>query len=80
MKRGFMGVLAWNRSDSVIWEYETIDGDLDLIIRNQAENFLKALSLENRKRTTRLEDATHTLEVVLAARESNYSKQFVDLN
>lgn len=73
------GVFSWNRSDSVTWETEKIDGNWDSIIRNQAENFLKALSLKNAKMMTSLEEGIHTLKVVLAARESNHSKQFVHL-
>lgn len=66
------GVLSWNNSDEPEWSTRKVDGTWSSYLAVQASSFLSALEGGERPLTT-LEEGLHTLEVSLAARESQRS-------
>lgn len=75
------GILSWNHSDKPAWEHERVDGNWDAVVRNQAAAFLLALDPDGSREAlpTTLEEALHSLKVVLAARESNSQGRSVEI-
>ena len=74
------GLLTTNMSDKPVWEEEVIDGNWDLIIRNQAKAFLASIS-ENKHLfgITSLDEGLHELSVILSARRSQELGHIVEV-
>ena len=73
------GRLEWNRGDAPAWQSESVDGNWDLILEEQARRFLEAVSGDRGVLRTGLAEGLHTLRIVLAARESACTGRRIDL-
>lgn len=74
----YSGKLSWNCSDAKVWESDSIDGDWDGILDCQAEEFLDVIENGLPLRTD-LEDAFHTLRLILAAKQSQSTGRIISL-
>lgn len=72
------GKLKWNCSDSSEWNIVSIAEDWSQVMKRQAEDFISALKGDGKPRTT-LEDGWHTVQVLLAAKQSQTNRCFVTL-
>lgn len=74
------GLLTTNLSDKTGWDEEFIDGNWDLIVRNQAQAFLSSINENNNlSNITTLNEGLHGLSVVLSARSSQKTSQIADV-